>query len=100
LDIDTTGYSGPNGEFIHWWVKDIDPNQLSIPLGGSWIGNPTILPTDYGSGDDANGWNGPCPPSGPAHTYTIQITATLLNGNTITNSNNSTFTAGCIYPFC
>ena len=96
-DIDASG-SSPDGYFIHWWVTDIDSNQLNIPISGNWnSGN--VQPTDYGSGDDANGWNGPCPPAGPAHNYRIQITATLLNGNVI-SSNYSTFTGGCVYPFC
>jgi phosphatidylethanolamine-binding protein (PEBP) family uncharacterized protein len=96
-DIDASG-SSPDGYFIHWWVTDIDPNQLNIPISGNWnSGN--VQPTDYGSGDDANGWNGPCPPPGPVHNYRIQITATLLNGNVI-SSNYSTFTGGCVYPFC
>jgi phosphatidylethanolamine-binding protein (PEBP) family uncharacterized protein len=98
-DIDSFGYS-PDGYFIHWLVKDIDPTQLNIISNGSWIGNPTILPTDYGSGDNANGWNGPCPLAGPPiHNYRIQITANLVNGNTIL-SNYSTFTAYCPPPFC
>jgi phosphatidylethanolamine-binding protein (PEBP) family uncharacterized protein len=79
-------------------VTDIDPTQLNIPINGNWnSGN--VQPTDYGSGDNFNGWNGPCPPSNPVHNYRIRISATLLNGNVI-DSNYSTFTAGCIYPFC
>lgn len=96
-DIDASG-SSPDGYFIHWWVTDIDPTQLNIPINGNWnSGN--VQPTDYGSGDNFNGWNGPCPPSNPVHNYRIRISATLLNGNVI-DSNYSTFTAGCIYPFC
>jgi len=96
-DIDASG-SSPDGYFIHWYVTDIDPNQLNIPSDGNWTSG-NVQPTDYGSGDNANGWNGPCPPSNPEHNYRIKISATLLSGNVI-DSNYSTFTAGCISPFC
>ena len=96
-DIDASG-SSPDGYFIHWYVTDIDPNQLNISSNGSWLSG-NVQPTDYGLGDNANGWNGPCPPSNPEHNYRIKISATLLNGGVI-DSNYSTFTAGCISPFC
>jgi len=87
-DLDASG-SSPDGYFVHWWVKDIDPIQLNIAAAGSWT-SATVLPTDYPSGDDANGWNGPCP-SG-VHRYRIQITANLVIGGPAV-SNYSTFTA-------
>lgn len=96
-DIDASG-SSPDGYFIHWYVTDIDTNQLNIPSDGSWLSG-NVQPTDYGKADNVNGWNGPCPPSNPEHNYRIKISATLLNGNVI-DSNYSTFIAGCISPFC
>jgi phosphatidylethanolamine-binding protein (PEBP) family uncharacterized protein len=97
-DLDDTG-SSPDGYFVHWWVKDIDPSQLNIAAAGSWI-SATVLPTDYGSGDDANGWNGPCPLVAPnTHNYRIQITANLVIGGPVV-SNYSTFKGPCIPPFC
>lgn len=96
-DIDASG-SSPNGYFIHWRVTDIDPLQLNIGVNGSWISG-NILPTDFGFGDNANGWNGPCPPAVTPHNYRIQITANLLNGSVV-SSNYSNFTAGCISPIC
>jgi phosphatidylethanolamine-binding protein (PEBP) family uncharacterized protein len=97
-DLDATG-SSPDGYFVHWWVKDIDPSQLNIAAAGSWI-SATVLPTDYGSGDDANGWNGPCPLAAPlTHNYRIQITANLVIGGPVV-SNYSTFKGPCISPFC
>jgi phosphatidylethanolamine-binding protein (PEBP) family uncharacterized protein len=95
-DLNAFGTS-PNGKFVHWWVTNIDPTQLGIILSGSWIGTPNILPTDYGSGDDPNGWNGPCPLA--IHNYRMQITANLLIGGPIV-SNYSIFRASCIAPFC
>mgnify|MGYP003647824130 CR=1 FL=1 len=88
-DISASG-SSPEGYFVHWWVKDIDPLQINISVNGSWS-TATVLPTDYGSGDAPNGWNGPCPPSG-THSYRISVSATLLNGAVI-QSNYSTFTS-------
>lgn len=97
-DLDVSG-SSPDGYFIHWWVTDISNSQLTIPVSGSWISG-NVQPTDYGSGDDANGWNGPCPSSAPdVHDYRIRISALLNNGNTV-NSNYSIFRATCISPFC
>jgi hypothetical protein len=90
-DLNALG-SSPDGYFVHWWVKDIDPTQLDITAAGSWV-SATVLPTDYGSGDDANGWNGPCPLTAPSsHNYRIQITANLVIGGPVV-SNYSTFTA-------
>jgi len=89
-DIDATG-SSPDGYFIHWYVIGITSGQTSINVNGSWNGSPTIIPTDYGSGDRANGWNGPCPPSG-THNYRIQVKARLSDNTTLT-SNYLTFTS-------
>jgi len=89
-DIDATG-SSPDGYFIHWYVIGITSGQTSISVNGSWTGSPTIIPTDYGSGDRANGWNGPCPPSG-THNYRIQVKA-RLSDNTILTSNYLTFSS-------
>jgi phosphatidylethanolamine-binding protein (PEBP) family uncharacterized protein len=97
-DLDASG-SSPDGYFVHWWVKDIDPSQLNIAAAGSWI-SATVLPTDYGSGDAPNGWNGPCPLVAPStHNYRIQITANLVIGGPVV-SNYSTFGGPCISPFC
>ena len=93
LDLDTTGYSGPNGEFVHWNVKNIDPTQTSVAMNGGWIGSPTILPTDYPSGDNpVNGWNGPCPPPGQTHNYVIRVSA-VLSDNSVVVSNDFPFTS-------
>jgi phosphatidylethanolamine-binding protein (PEBP) family uncharacterized protein len=96
-DIDAFGYS-PDGYFIHWRVTDIDPNQLTIGINGSWISG-NVQPTDFGFNDNSNGWNGPCPPGSTPHNYRIQITANLVNGSTIL-SNYSNFTAACFPPVC
>ena len=89
-DIDAIG-SSPDGYFVHWYVTGITSGQTSIGVNGSWIGSHTIIPTDYGSGGRANGWNGPCPPSG-THNYRIQVKA-ILSDNTILISNYLTFTS-------
>lgn len=89
-DINATG-SSPDGYFVHWYVTGITSGQTSISVNGSWAGSPTIIPTDYGSGDRANGWNGPCPPSG-THNYRVQVKAKLSDNTTLT-SNYLTFTS-------
>ena len=106
LDWTSPGYTSANvasyeilcedtsaSNFIHWKVTGINPNQTSIAQNGTWTSNSSLVinPTGYPSGDRANGWNGPCPPSG-THNYRIQVTARLTNGTTVT-SNYSTFTA-------
>ena len=96
-DVDASG-SSPDGYFVHWWVTNIDPSQLTIGVNGTWISG-NVQPTDFGSGDNSNGWNGPCPPGYTPHNYRIRITATLLNGS-IVNSNYSNFTAACVSPVC
>lgn len=65
------------GGFVHWQVDGIDPTQLSIAQSSTWLGSPTIGASDYGSGDDANGWNGPCNPDGIDHTYEIRVRANI-----------------------
>jgi len=98
-DIDAQG-SSPDGYFVHWSVTGIDPTQFNILQNGSWVSNPllNVQPTDYQYlpnpyyDDRANGWNGPCPPSGETHHYRIQVTANLVDNTTI-KSNYSTFTS-------
>jgi len=65
------------GNFTHWYVTGIDPAQTFIGQGGTWVGSPTIAPTDYGSGDAPNGWNGPCAPSGTDNHYEIRVRAII-----------------------
>jgi phosphatidylethanolamine-binding protein (PEBP) family uncharacterized protein len=97
-DLNASG-SSPEGYYVHWYVTDIDPTQLSISYNGSWIGSPTIHNTD-GFAGSFNGWEGPCISSAPlTHNYRIQITANLLIGGPVV-SNYSIFTADCIFPFC
>jgi phosphatidylethanolamine-binding protein (PEBP) family uncharacterized protein len=89
-DVNASGTS-PNGYFVHWYVTGINSSQTSISVNGSWNGSPTVILTDYGSGDRVNGWNGPCPPSG-THNYRIQVKA-ILSDNTTLPSNYLTFTS-------
>jgi phosphatidylethanolamine-binding protein (PEBP) family uncharacterized protein len=97
-DLNASG-SSPEGYYVHWYVTDIDPAQLSISYNGSWIGSPTIHTTD-GFAGSFNGWEGPCISSAPyTHNYRIQITANLAIGGPVV-SNYSTFVGPCIAPFC
>jgi len=73
------GVWDPNsGNFLHWRVEGIDPTQLSIAENGAWIGTPIITPSGWGTGDAANGWNGPCAQSSGANVYNIQVRAYIL----------------------
>jgi hypothetical protein len=63
LYVENTNLIGtsPNGKFLHWGVTNIPNTELSIIENGTWIGpGENILPTDYGTGDRTNGWNGTC----------------------------------------
>ena len=64
--------------FIHWFVQGISPSQVSITANGVWLGAPVINPTDWATGDAANGWNGPCAPSSSSNNYEIQVRAYIL----------------------
>jgi phosphatidylethanolamine-binding protein (PEBP) family uncharacterized protein len=75
IDIDAVG-TGPGGKFLHWKVEDIPPTVFSIGTNQAWPVPVTIFSTDYPSGDNINGWHGPCPPS--LHNYQIYIEAVIL----------------------
>jgi phosphatidylethanolamine-binding protein (PEBP) family uncharacterized protein len=80
VDNDTIG-TGPGNKFLHWGVEGIAPTQLSVGRNALWFGSETILPTDYGSGDAASGYNGPCTPSLTSHIYHIIIEARLTSAS-------------------
>ena len=76
-------------DFVHWDVQNIPAAQTSIAENANWTGSlekysdirPTGFEPDFGS--RSNGWAGPCPPVGPAHTYNITATAVLDNGTLV-----------------
>jgi len=93
------------GNFVHWSVTNIPNNiftpvpgssnfSFTLPQNGNWPVGTTINPTNYGSGDRTNGWNGPCPPGG-IHNYQIIFTAHLnaVGGGGTISSNILTFTS-------
>lgn len=73
-DITMPG-SSPSGHFIHWAAR-IPSGIQNIPENGAWGTGVTLTPTDWGSGDNFNGWNGPCAIN-PLHTYHCYITAKI-----------------------
>ena len=85
------------GNFVHWDVSNIDKDQSSIAVGGSWVGSANVNNTNWSPTPvRANGWGGPCPPPGQTHTYSITITAQYRNtGGTLllVTSDPLTFTA-------
>ena len=93
------------GNFVHWSVTNIPNNiftqvpnsndfSFTLPQNANWPVGTIINPTNYGSGDRTNGWNGPCPPGG-THTYQIIFTAhlNLVGGGGTISSNVLTFTS-------
>ena len=99
-DIDGGSGSSRSGHFRHWFVTTISasPGTYSLAENANWgSGNPTGAPatSDFGTGDRANGWGGPCPPSG-THNYRIEVYPINSNGDTITTNvtnNILTFTS-------
>ena len=73
----------PMGDFRHWLVYDIDPNAGRIPMGGPLPAGAKEAENDFG----ADGYNGPCPPSGE-HRYFFTLyalDATYLEGAEASN---------------
>lgn len=74
-DIAVAG-SSPSGHFLHWGAHI--PNGIQqIPENGAWGLGVTVSPTDWGSGDNVNGWNGPCAPS--LHNYRCILFAKIYD---------------------
>lgn len=65
--------------FLHWLVTEIPPTITGVTQNQSWTGNETIYSTDYLSGDNLNGWNGPCAPA--SHVYQIFVIAHIKEFN-------------------
>jgi Raf kinase inhibitor-like YbhB/YbcL family protein len=65
----------PGGTFVHWVLYDLPADQVSLKEGMEDIG------TQGENGFRKLGYNGPCPPQGPAHRYFFKIYAldTTLN---------------------
>jgi phosphatidylethanolamine-binding protein (PEBP) family uncharacterized protein len=74
-DIAVAG-SSPSGCFLHWGAH-IPVGIQQIPENGAWGIGVTVSPTDWGSGDKANGWNGPCAPS--LHNYRCIVFAKIYD---------------------
>lgn len=76
IDQDASG-TGYGGNFAHWKVTNIAPAVVSVGQNITWGGAEVIHSTDWVSGDDTNGWNGPCAPSIAGHTYSVYIVANI-----------------------
>jgi Raf kinase inhibitor-like YbhB/YbcL family protein len=65
----------PRGAFTHWIIFDLAPDARGLPEG--------VPPTERPPGGGAQGrndfgnigYNGPCPPPGPAHRYRFRLFA-------------------------
>jgi phosphatidylethanolamine-binding protein (PEBP) family uncharacterized protein len=85
-DLDNPGY-------IHWNVTGITSSTTQVSNSIPWPGGVTINPTSGGPGAyNAQGWEGPCPPSGDTHTYLVTLTANLVAGGTQTSTYTFTST--------
>jgi len=82
LDLDDTGTAPrPNyvpNNFLHWGVQGIPTTVTEVTQNQTWT-TETIYATDYGSGDNLNGYNGPCAPA--FHVYQIQVIARIKPSN-------------------
>ena len=84
--------------FIHWSVDNIDSSSSSLAENADWTngqsadGNGVTINNTGWAGSPfsvrANGWGGPCPPSG-THTYQFQLTAHDSNGDAVTQGGSA-----------
>jgi len=94
-DIDGGMGNSRDSYFRHWGVFNIPLSSGSLAENATWTGSEQVQTSDFGGGDNANGWGGPCPPSG-THQYRIQIYPVDSEGNQITSDVNTallTFTS-------
>lgn len=59
----------PSGTFRHWGVYDIPASATALPRGAS--AQLASVHNDFGR----TGYDGPCPPPGPAHHYHFRLAA-------------------------
>jgi hypothetical protein len=71
--------------YITWDVSNIDNTQTEVSNSIPWIGTPNINSTT-GSGENSQGWQGPCPPSGQTLRYIVSLSANLVAGGGLTSS--------------
>jgi len=67
----------PGRTFVHWVLYGVPPTATGLPTGvpqdGTLVKPVTAL---QGMNDfRRTGWNGPCPPPGPAHRYVFTLYA-------------------------
>ncbi len=67
----------PGRTFVHWVLYGLPPKTTGLPAGIPRDGNLTKpVPAVQGMNDfRRTGWNGPCPPPGPAHRYLFTLYA-------------------------
>lgn len=58
------------GDFVHWVVAGIDPGTTGLAAGA--VPEGAVQAANDAGG---NGWTGPCPPPGEAHTYLFRLLA-------------------------
>jgi phosphatidylethanolamine-binding protein (PEBP) family uncharacterized protein len=78
FDLDATGTvprpSDIPNYFLHWAVTGIPTTITEVTQNQTWT-TETIYTTDYGSGDNLNGYNGPCAPE--FHLYQFLVIARI-----------------------
>lgn len=67
----------PGRTFVHWVLYGVAPTATGLPAGVAKDGTLTRPVTALQGINDfrRTGWNGPCPPPGPAHRYLFTLYA-------------------------
>jgi len=71
----------PSGTFVHWVIYNIPASLNGLPEGVAKADKVEGIGTQGINGFRRTGYNGPCPPRGPAHRYFFKLYAldTSLN---------------------
>lgn len=64
----------PNGVFVHWVLYNVSPERRALDEGIS-PGNVGDVGSEGRNNFGDQGYGGPCPPTGPAHTYYFRLYA-------------------------
>ena len=65
----------PVGDFVHWVIFNIDPNQAGLPEGFSQGSKPINLGVQGRNSYAREGYGPPCPPKGSTHRYLFNLHA-------------------------
>lgn len=72
---DPDASSAPGGPFTHWILYDLPASLTELPEGFSPGGDDSKMGIEGRNSFGNIGYEGPCPPSGPAHRYVFRLYA-------------------------